>query len=355
MRRDDFTRRAKNAILGLALGDALSWPSLYHRSQQLPPWTRRLRREIDAQREEAGVIRVPMPFSLNQPAELLGSFPVDDAEWAAWTMRRLLRAPSQSIAGVVVSDWKVLAEGGEQVRGAVSTQAALANIRRGILPPASGRENPHYFDDGAFCRAVPIGIANAGEPAIAAHEAVLEASATNAEDGIWGAGAVAAAVSSACSGAGLAKTMEAAMQALPGDSWTRTTVDHALLLGSNHDSRLGFIHGLQGILNVEYSDGCVGPESLALILAIVGREGANFEDALFLSLAFPRGADAVPAIVGAVCGALADSNPIPESWLGEFSTLQGVCLPSLKGADYVRLAEEFAAACSQGSNVRETP
>jgi len=45
----ELKQRAFNAMMGLATGDAISWPSLYHRSYLLPFWTRRIRREIDCE------------------------------------------------------------------------------------------------------------------------------------------------------------------------------------------------------------------------------------------------------------------------------------------------------------------
>lgn len=353
MSTDDFTRRARNALLGLALGDALSWPSMFHRSRLLPDWTRRLRREIDAQRDGAGVLRVPLPFSMSQPAELLHPFPTDDSEWAAWMMKRLLRAGALVTEEMVIADWQELAGREEKILGGVSTQAALENIRRGILPPASGRENPHYFDDGALCRAVPIGIAYPGHPGAAIRAAEREAAATNSEDGIWTAGAMAGAVSAACAGAGPVEALEAALHALPEYSWARRIATEALLLPRRDVPRLDFVLRLQGIANVEYSDGCASPESLALILAIIACEGGNFHDALLLSLALPRNADVVPAIVASISGALADGEPIPAGWPGELDLLRGICLPSLAGENYSRIVDEFIAACRRNFTVRD--
>ena len=37
-----------------------------------------------------GVLRIPVPFSLNQPRTAFDPCPTDDTEWAAWTMQGLL-------------------------------------------------------------------------------------------------------------------------------------------------------------------------------------------------------------------------------------------------------------------------
>ncbi len=350
---NDFRTRGRNALLGLAIGDAVGWPAMFHRSRVLPPWTRRIRREMDAQREDAGVLRVPMPFSLNQPFTAFDLCPTDDTEWAAWTIDGLLANGCNVSADWVTAQWSGLAHGGTAVRGGVSTQTALANLRNDIMPPASGRNNPHYFDDGAACRAVPIGIAYAGNPDRAAAAAAVDACVTNAEDGIWVAQSVAAAVSIACAGGSCTSVIEAARSILPADSWSRRTVDHALRLSGEDVPSLALLPLLQRILNAEYSDGCVGPETLALTLAIVQRFGERFDEAVTTAAAFAKGADALPALVGAIAGALAAGTPIPPQWEGSLGPLRGICLQSLAGRDYRGLVETFVAACSSPEAIEE--
>jgi len=350
---NDFRRRARNALLGLAIGDAIGWPAMFHRSQVLSPWTRRIRREMDAQREDAGVLRVPMPFSLNQPSATFDLCPTDDTEWAAWTIDGLLANGCAVDAECVTAQWSGLAHSGAVVRGGVSTQAALANLRNGTMPPASGRNNPHYFDDGAVCRAVPIGIAYAGSPDRAADAAAIDACVTNAEDGIWVAQAVAAAVSAACGGASRVSVIEAARGFLPADSWSRRTADRALRLSGQEVPSLALLPLLHRVLNAEYSDGCVGPETLALALAIVQHFGERFDEAVTAAAAFAKGADALPALVGAIAGALAPGTPIPPQWEGSLGPLRGICLPSLAGRDYPGLVETFVAACSLPEDIEE--
>jgi ADP-ribosylglycohydrolase len=350
---NDFRRRARNALLGLAIGDAIGWPAMFHRSRLLPPWTRRIRREMDAQREDAGVLRVPMPFSLNQPFTAFDLCPTDDTEWAAWTMDGLLAHHGSVNAEWVAARWSDLAHGGTGIRGGVSTQAALANLRNGVMPPASGRNNPHYFDDGAACRAVPIGIAHAGNPDRAAAGAAIDACVTNAEDGIWVAQAVAAALSAACAGGSRASVVETAAGFLPADSWSRRAVDHALQLSGQDVPSLALLPLLHRVLNAEYSDGCVGPETIALTLAIIQRFGERFDEAVTTAAAFAKSADALPALVGAIAGALAPGTPIAPHWDGSLGPLRGISLPSLAGRDYQGLVETFVSACSSQKESEE--
>jgi ADP-ribosylglycohydrolase len=341
---NDFSRRARQVLIGLAIGDAISWPAMFHRSRLLPAWTRRLRREIDAQREATSVTRVPMPFSLNQPPGSFDLFPTDDTEWAAWTMMNLHSHDCHVNRDWVNAVWSELARSQSTVRGAISTMAAIENFRRGLTPPATGSDNPHYFDDGAMPRAVPIGIAYAGRPAQAAEAAALDARITNAEDGVFVASAVASAISVACAGGSPPSVIDAAVSALPEHCWSRQAVCDALEVARTHASLLSLIPSLHTILNVEYSDGCAGPETLALSLAIVSKCGSGFERAVTGATVFAKGADGVPAIVGAIAGALAEEFPKSEDW-PHLALLHGVCLSDLYGVDYIQLIEEFVGAC----------
>lgn len=333
--------RARNALLGLALGDALSWTATYHRSRVLPPWTRRIRREMDAQREETNVLRVPMPFSLNQRPDAFELSPTDDTEWAAWTMKHLLSHACMIDESRTLEAWRALSEEQAPVRGWVSTQCALTNLRNGMTPPACGHDHPHYFDDGAMVRAVPIGIAYAGDPKSAARAAAIDASVTNSEDGLWCAQAVAAGISVACAGSPLEGVHQAALETLPADSWSRRTVVEAMRLLRDGAPMLAQIPALHTLLNAEYSDGCVAPEILALTLAIVRSANGSLDAALLGALSMAKAADALPALVGAFAGALSPHAVIPTEWNTRLRTLRGVSLPGMEGVDFVTLVDEF--------------
>ncbi|MBI2427417.1 MAG: hypothetical protein HYV29_01210 [Ignavibacteriales bacterium] len=86
----DMKQRARNAMVGLAIGDAISWTSMFQRSFLLPPWTRRIRREIDTSSEATNVIVTPMPFSLNQPAQHFDISPTMNTEWSAFSAEILV-------------------------------------------------------------------------------------------------------------------------------------------------------------------------------------------------------------------------------------------------------------------------
>lgn len=340
---NDLRQRACNAMLGLAVGDAMSWPAMFHRSYLLPFWTRRIRREIEAASETTQVIRPAVPFSLNRPATAFALSPTDDTEWAAFTTQQLLLSEGKLEAQKLLEAWLKLARIPQNVRGGVSQQAALTNFRQGKLPPQSGRDNPHYFDDGAVCRAVPIGIICAGQPHAAAEMAALEASVTNAEDGLWAAQAMAAAISVAGVGADLDAVISTAISQLPDNTWIRRSVTEALQLCQNDQEVFDTLPRLsESLINREYSYGSVAPETFALTLVIVKLCRADFKSAVLAATAFAKTADSVPAMVGALTGAMTAQEIIAPDWRERFRHLQGICLPNLAGINYVELSEQLA-------------
>jgi len=345
-------QRACNAMLGLAVGDAMSWPAIFHRSFLLPFWTRRIRREMDAASETTNVIRPAMPFSLNRPAAAFDLGPTDDTEWAAFTAQQLVTHDGEPSPEKILAAWMELATL-PNVRGGVSTQAALTNLRQNILPPHSGRDNPHYFDDGAMCRAVPIGIVCAGRPAAAAALAAHDAAVTNAEDGVWAAQSLAAAISVACAGADHDALIDTALSLLPHDTWIQRSVSEALTLCQEGAALFDIFPRLsERLINREYNYGNVAPEILALTLAIVKLCPKNFNAAVTAAAAFAKTADSVPALVGALSGALCAEKIISVDWQERCRRLQGICVPTLAGVDYVELTERIASLSERSNLLR---
>lgn len=340
---NDLKQRAVNAMIGLAIGDSLSWTAMFHRSVLLPPWTRRKRREIDIESEKTNVIVTPMPFSLNQSAQHFAISPTDETEWAAFTAEILLKYGINSFQQSILTEWNILAQSTDPIRGGVSTQAAMHNLRNGIQPPQSGKENPHYFDDGGMVRAIPIGIICAGQPDKAASLAETDACVTNSEDGVWAAQAMAVAISLVCSGENINHAIKEAHQYLPEFSWIRRTVDEAMHIAQNCESVFSIIPELHNkIVNPEYSYGNVAPETLALTFVIAGLHGNNFESAVLTASGFAKSGETLPAIVGALTGAMHSKAIASENWLDAIRSLKGICIPFLAGKNYLTITEQIS-------------
>ncbi|MER5667968.1 ADP-ribosylglycohydrolase family protein, partial [Streptomyces mirabilis] len=201
-------RRIEGLLLGLAAGDAAGWPAGRHRAARMPEWTRRLTRELDTFAEQNATTTLPVPIALNQPPEPLRLGPSDDAEWAAFAAEAVLRAGDRSALGdlsrerrmrasidlswnAVASEVAAAAERAPEVESAllplrarISVRAGLGNLATGLRPPATGHDNPHYFDDAACVRACVLAVAHPGDPRLAAELAEFDARYTQDGDGV---------------------------------------------------------------------------------------------------------------------------------------------------------------------------
>ncbi len=336
--------RVKGSLIGLAMGDSLGWPAMFQRSNLLPSWTRRLRREIDTEAERNDVVRPAVPFSLNRSQEPFSIGPANQTEWAAFMIEQLLAAEGEVTEAELLAAWQELAAEKESVKGGLSIIAALNNLEKGLEPPASGHDNPHYFDDGACIRAVPIGIYYAGVPEQAAKVAGLEARITNSEDGVWAAKGMAAAIAKACDG-GQPEEMVTVLQAqLPGDSWINRKLDQAVEIAVQESSLLAAIPRLSDeVANSIYSYGTTAPETLPLAAAIMMLAGEDVTTGLMGATAIARTADSVPALVGSLSGALADEKFVSSNWEESLRFLKGICLPSLEDVDYLELIDKLTS------------
>lgn len=341
-------RRVRSCLLGAALGEAMSWPSLFTRAYQLPPWPRRILREMADFHERERVSRLPLPFSLNQPAEAFDLCPVAGTEWMMLTASMIIEASGAYQQEKVLSRWQDLANEREVLRGSVGAMTALDNLGERLLPPVSGHDNPHYFDDSAMIRAIPIGACYAGRPEAAETAAAFDASITNAEDGILGAVAVARGIALACGGASQAEVIRAMVDSLPSASWIGETVRRHLAAVHVERNPLSVVPALHDMVNREYSFGGIAGETLAVALAALSAGRGELPAALLIASSVPKSAESAPMLVGAVAGSL-NADAIPAEWIPSLSRLRGVAIPSFRGMDLVRLVEEFASMTEAGT------
>ncbi|MFJ6946573.1 ADP-ribosylglycohydrolase family protein, partial [Streptomyces wuyuanensis] len=235
---DVHRARIEGLLLGLAAGDAAGWPAARHRAARMPEWTRRLTRELDTFAEQNATTTLPVPIALNQPPEPLRLGPSDDAEWAAFAAETVLASagerfdgldPGRRMRAAVDLAWNALAgkiaaaearapeveAAVPPLRARISVRAGLGNLATGLRPPATGHDNPHYFDDAACVRAAVLAVIHPGDPRSAADLAEFDARYTQDGDGVHGARAMAAAVAAALGGAPVDASVGAALAELP--------------------------------------------------------------------------------------------------------------------------------------------
>ncbi len=331
--------RTKISLLGLAVGDALSWQAMFNRSFQYPVWTRRVRREIDADSEKNNILKLNLPFSLNNQPDLFNLSPTDDTEWAAFTARIIAKDKGEYIYESHLEGWKKLASDISEVKGSVAVIGALKNIKKGLNPPASGNDQPHFFDDSAMVRASVIGSVYCKKISDAVDFISADASITNSLDGVWAAKAFGAAISSACAGNDIDFVIHSALEQIPNQSWLHLKVKEALNITSNSNSlfqALPLLHDI--IIDHSYNYGSSAPDNLALSLAIFSLSGGKLFPGISSAACLSKTADSVPAFVGALCGACS-AEELPATWYKSLSSLRGICIPSLKGTNYLELAD----------------
>ncbi|WP_367040871.1 ADP-ribosylglycohydrolase family protein [Streptomyces sp. Je 1-332] len=358
-------------LLGLAAGDAAGWPAAKHRAARMPEWTRRLTRELDTFAEQNATTTLPVPIALNQPPEPLRLGPSDDAEWAAFAAESLLRAADGTLDPQLSRDrrvraaldlaWNTLASeiaaaaarapevesAVLPLRARISVRAGLGNLATGLRPPATGHDNPHFFDDAACVRACVLALVHPGDPEQAAALAEFDARYTQDGDGVHGARAMAAAIAAALGGADVETTVDAALAQLPEHTEIGRNAWHAVKLArtqTTEDGAFGLVPLLEHqIVDHVYSYGIAAAETVPVALALTTAARGRIRDAVPAAACLSRVADSAPALAGALTGALGTATAIPDSWRDACRTLSGCALPRLAGTDLVELAGHLAA------------
>ncbi|MGW6371629.1 ADP-ribosylglycohydrolase family protein [Streptomyces niveus] len=370
--------RVEGLLLGLAAGDAAGWPAARHRAARMPEWTRRLTRELDTFAEQNATTTLPVPIALNQPPEPLRLGPSDDAEWAAFAAETVLTGFGELFAGLpadrrtraaVDLAWNTLA--GEiaaaadrapevesavlPLRARISVRAGLGNLATGLRPPATGHDNPHYFDDAACVRAVVLAVVHPGRPHAAAELAEFDARYTQDGDGVHGARAMAAAVAAALGGADTESAVEAALEQLPDSTEIGRNAAHAVKLARDFADEPAGAFALVPLLEHQivdhvYSYGIAAAETVPVALALTVASGGSVSAAVPAAACLSRVADSAPALAGALTGALGGGAAVPAAWRDACRTLAGCALPRLAGTDLVELAGLLARTLAEADH-----
>ncbi|WP_418956509.1 ADP-ribosylglycohydrolase family protein [Streptomyces tritici] len=363
-----FAARVEGLLLGIAAGDAAGWPAARHRAARMPEWTRRLTRELDTFAEQNATTTLPVPIALNQPPEPLRLGPSDDAEWAVFTAEAVLAAdgplfrglaPAHRLRAAVDLAWNSLAgqiaaaaDRAPEVESAVlplrariSVRAGLGNLAAGLRPPATGHDNPHYFDDAACVRAAVLALVHPGDPAAAAELAEFDARYTQDGDGVHGARATAAAVAAALGGAPVDAAVDAALDQLPPATEIGRNGRHAVKTAREAASAFELVPLLEHqIVDHVYSYGIAAAETVPVALALATAARGEASAAVPAAACLSRVADSAPALAGALTGALGGAASLPVTWRDACRTLAGCALPRLAGTDLVELAQLLAHA-----------
>lgn len=269
------------------------------------------------------------------------SWSTDDTEFALLTAQSLIESNGNLTTEHVLEMWRshVITQGVLN-RGGASEREAASNIKHNILPPDSGKFNSYHMSDGAAMRVTPIGIICAGDPERAARLAEIDAQISHWRDGIWGAQAVAVAVSVAMVGGSIEEIFDEVFKVIPEDSWFHFNLTKALEIVDQHDSIQTAWMPLHDELWTEYK--AAVPEAVSQALAVFKATRGDFHNGIIFGGNFGRDADTIAAIIGGISGALNGVSAIPASWVEKTRYPSGTCLEFARGLDIFNVAGELA-------------
>jgi ADP-ribosylglycohydrolase len=341
--------RAHGALLGLAAGDASGYPAGYHRT--IGTWRRGILWSQAVEMDTAHVNKFPVPFSLSAPLHTMAFSATDDAEQAALATSILLRAlelgDSEPDADKLFAAWRELVLPERDTSwGSIADRSAILNAEEGLTPPATGSDNPHFYDDSSVARSVPVGILFAGKPDSAVRVARALATITNDEVGVDAAGAFAAAIALGVGGAPVVRAVERALSELPDRTWITRKYRLAESILAEAGSLFAAVPRWNDeVSNLEYNFGNVAAETVPLAL-IIARDAASFAEAISVANLIPKQADTMPAMVGALLGSVGGPEVIPSTWRDRVERLGGYCVPSTRGTRLQDLAERLLGAAT---------
>ena len=324
MTREEFVKQPElvfdkvyGALSGLAIGDSFG----------------------DASRNQENRKNYAITTDFNSKA----SWSTDDTEFALLTAKTLIRCGGELTTEEVVKSWmEDVAVQDEFNRGGASEIEAAANLRRGIMPHFSGKYNAFHMSDGAAMRIGPVGIICAGDPEKAIEMARVESEISHYRDGVWGAQAVAAAVSVAMVDGTMDEIIEAAMKPIPEESWLYYAMNHAF---ETLDQAGGKIFDVWMKLHDDLRTTAWATTAEAIPSAFVCLKAVHgdFRTGVVLAGNFGRDADTIGAVAGTILGAKYGVKNIPENWVAKTRFPTGTCLSFTKGIDIKDYAEKLAA------------
>ncbi|QEU95002.1 ADP-ribosylglycohydrolase family protein [Streptomyces kanamyceticus] len=319
---DDLRERARGALLGLAVGDALGAPA----ENMKPSEIRRRWGRITG-------------YVAEHPAG------TDDTEYAIFSGLLLARHGSALTVAHVEAAWHEwiadLDEG--PFRGAgFSERGTLENLRRGLAAPISAQHR-HAWSDGLAMRAAPFGVFAAGRPHEAARLVAIDGSVSHDGEGIYGGQAVAAGVAAAMAGARVDAVVAAALAAIPDDCWTSRSLRRAVAVARRGERA---VRSAVVIGGYPWTD--LAPEAVGLAFGAYAAARGDFATAVLTAVNMGRDADTTAAVAGALSGATCGASAIPPAWSTEIGPARGSCLPSMRGHHVLEIAELLTPDAEEG-------
>ena len=197
------------------------------------------------------------------------------------------------------------------------------------------------MSDGSAMRIGPIGIVCAGDPEKAAEMARIESEVSHFRDGVWGAQAVAAAVSVAMVDGTMDEILDAAMKVIPKESWLHYSMNHAFELVDSADGHI-FDVWMQLHDDLRTSTWATTAEAIPSAFACLKAVNKDFRTGVVVAGNFGRDADTIGAVAGTILGAKYGAKAMPAAWIDKTRFPTGTCLTFTKGIDIRDYAEKLS-------------
>lgn len=165
----------------------------------------------------------------------------------------------------------------------------------------------------------------------------------NAEDGVYAARAMAAAIAGLAGGDDLALAITRGRAELPADSWIARgdAIAQACLRETEGVPDLVLALTTR-LINTVDAHGNAAPETLPAAFALVARCAGEMDAAVLAANAIPKAADSLPAMVGAALRP-AGSGAVSPGWREQLDTCRGLCLPFVAGVRLSDVARHWRA------------
>ena len=269
----------------------------------------------------------------------------DDTEYALLTASALLKYGLKITADDFADFWleKVCSQTAAFAGAGFSEMNAIANLRKGLRPPQSGQHN-HAWSDGLAMRVAPIGVVSAGDFEVAKRIAIADGLVSHSGEGIHSGVIIAVAISAAMKGLSSDVVFDESMKAIPQNSWSyRAMRDVKQIVDAHGDLPVHEIADLllDKVAVTDYFYADLAPEAVSLAMASVLYGRGDFARTLLFAVNLGRDADTIAAMAGAVAGALAGYEAIPDNWKKAVISVGGTCLQFAKGLNPYAIAEEL--------------
>lgn len=322
MNRADLERRAKGALLGAAIGDAMGAPVEGKTAAEIRQLYGRVTGFLAA-----------------------GAAGTDDTDFTLFNATLLAAYGAGITAAAVEHEWrdKLLAPGRAYRPGGFSDVVATRNLEAGLHTPRSGAWGHQMWSDGVAMAISPAGIVAAGRPELAVRLARTLGEISNGRDGILAAQAVAAAVAVAMAGAGPDDMMHAALDAVPEDSWTGRCLRRVAVFASHGagdlDTALERLSAELVVAWWPWAD--LATEAVPLAFGVFVAAGGEFERVVPAAVSLGRDADTIGAIAGSLAGAYGGVDALPQLWAAQALLSPGTCIGAVAGVDVDELARRL--------------